>query len=182
MKAQKDLLQSAMKVDCSFSNHLNMPKICSVCGSAASEKYQVVGYTKSRLGRLIINFPICSNCLNVKNEFINGPLIIGLGILAILFSVFTTLNQPAYLKIPKMWHIILGILWIIILVGFLLFVFHKYRTYVKAGNLLTKSRIDSAVTIENLILPTKKAKGAVTFLFTNHSFGRLFKKLNNLCD
>lgn len=178
MKAHNDPTENFLKVNCSFSNHLNMPPLCTVCGSEATEKYKVIGHTKSRMGRVVINFPICSKCLSVKNEYINAPLISAIGIVALIFSIYTIFNQPAYLKIPAGLHTILGAIWIFILLGFLIWILFLYRQYSQSGKLAQKKQIDSAVTIENLILPTKRSSGTVTFLFLNHKFGRLFKKIN----
>jgi hypothetical protein len=169
-----------MTVQCEFDKVLAQPDICLACENPASENridYSI--YNKFYTQKVIVKFPVCQACYDAKKQYVNLVPIFIVGAIVMALSIYSIFNQPNYINFSRTLFIVLGVIWLAILSGYLIYMY----LYAKRNNtpdvVSRIKRLQTAVRAKKLVSPKRKRRGVVTLYFTNKKFARAFKKLNN---
>jgi len=167
-------------IKCKISANLRSPQKCVACNESAEDKrFTVVAHNKLWTSKAIFKFPVCNKCYEAKQKYINIVAILSIGTIAIFLTLFTIFSKPDYLNISGTLLLLGGIVWLLILIGYMIWSWITAKRQKKSDVFIRRNNLLKSVIPVMFIPPTRKKHGEITFRFTNKSFAHDFKMLND---
>lgn len=169
--------KEATIIRCDFDGGLHMPKICVSCGAPVEEKrYEFIASNTLGTSKVKINFPVCEDCYQADQNFVNAAPVTIIGIIAFLFSIFSIFNKPE--KYPSTLFLIGGIVWLGIIVADVTWTNIRAHRQNTEDVLSRRKQLKKALKVKKYIPFHRNAIGQITLAFTNSQFAKTFRKLN----
>ncbi|MBG0787515.1 MAG: hypothetical protein H0S79_20695 [Anaerolineaceae bacterium] len=166
-------------VEVEYSGGLRYPGLCVSCNQkAVDKKIPFTMYNKFYTRKIILNFPVCEDCYQAKGSYVNVVPVIAIGSIVFILSLFTIINQPEYVPFSPTIHLIAGLVWLAIIVGYVLLMIKKAK---EKNSEDVKSRYQNlikAVKGLQFQVSRKTKKKKLVLGFTNATFAKEFKKIN----
>ena len=168
-----------LDVEVEYSGGLRYPGLCVSCNQKAIDKtIPFTMYNKSYTRKIILNFPVCEDCYQAKGNYVNVVPVILIGSIIFILSIFTIINQPDYIPFSPSIHLIAGIIWLAILLGYVLLMIKKAK---KKNSEVVKNRYQKLIkSVKGLQFQysRKTHKKKLVLGFSNESFAKEFKRIN----
>jgi hypothetical protein len=168
-----------MDVEVEYSGGLRYPGLCVSCNQKALNRtIPFTMYNKFYTRKIILNFPVCEDCYQAKGSYVNVVPVILIGSMVFILSIFTIINQPDYIPFSPTIHLIAGLVWLAIIVGYVLLMIKKAS---EKNSDEVKNRYQKLIkTVKGIEFhyspKTKKKK--IVLGFSNETFAKEFKRIN----
>ena len=179
MNSHRTKKKKDVGVEVEYSGGLTYPALCVSCNEKVTDKkIPFTMYNAFYTRKLILNFPVCEECYQAKKDYINVRPVIIVGAIIFVLSLFTLFNQPDYLPFSSAVHLIAGLVWLAILVGYVLYMILKAKR-TNTGEVKTRrDNLMNAVKGVKFQYVRKTHKKILDLTFTNEAFAKEFMKLN----
>ncbi len=164
-------------VRCDFDGGLHMPKTCVACGVPVEEKrYEFIVSNTLGTSKVKVNFPICEDCYQADQNYLNVVPVTIIGSIAFLFSIFSLFNRPE--KYPSGLYLVGGIIWLGMIVVYVTWMNIRAHRQNSEEVLSRRKQLKKALKVKKFVPFHRHTVGQITLAFANAQFAKAFKKLN----